>query len=140
MIQKGKAKLTIPHPFCKCGWLIKGRYCKIWGYYHKWFLKVPAIEYSAVYLKVFLNLLSNALKYSSPLRTKIHFQSQIINDETVLTVCDNGLELKRNMGQISLDLTKCSIRPKGVGLFPWKPKLREWDNKCGEYCRCWNKI
>jgi hypothetical protein len=33
MIQK--AKLTIPHPFCKCGRLIKGRYCKIWGYYHK---------------------------------------------------------------------------------------------------------
>jgi hypothetical protein len=32
------------------------------------------------------------LKYSSPLRTaKIHFQSQIINDEIVLTVCDNGL-------------------------------------------------
>jgi hypothetical protein len=32
------------------------------------------------------------LKYSSPLRTaKIHFQSNIINDKTVLTVCDNGL-------------------------------------------------
>jgi hypothetical protein len=22
--EKGKAKLTIPHPFCKCGRLIKG--------------------------------------------------------------------------------------------------------------------
>jgi signal transduction histidine kinase len=54
---------------------------------------MPAIEYSAVYLEsILLNLLSNALKYSSPLRTaKIHFQSQIINDEIVLTVCDNGL-------------------------------------------------
>jgi signal transduction histidine kinase len=52
---------------------------------------MPAIEYSAVYLEsILLNLLSNALKYSS-LSTKIHFQSQIINDEIVLTVCDNGL-------------------------------------------------
>jgi hypothetical protein len=40
----------------------------------------------------------------APLRTaKIHFQSQIINDETVLTVCDNGLgiDLKEH-GKISL--------------------------------------
>jgi signal transduction histidine kinase len=37
------------------------------------------------------NLLSNALKYSSPLRTaKIHFQSHI-NDEIALIVSDNGL-------------------------------------------------
>jgi C4-dicarboxylate-specific signal transduction histidine kinase len=54
---------------------------------------MPAIEYSAVYLEsILLNLLSNAAL--APLRTaKIHFQSQIINDEIVLTVCDNGLEL-----------------------------------------------
>jgi signal transduction histidine kinase len=60
---------------------------------------------------ILLNLLSNALKYSSPLRTaKIHFQSQIINDETVLTVCDNGLgiDLKEH-GTDIFDLTKCSI-------------------------------
>jgi two-component sensor histidine kinase len=54
--------------------------------------------------------LSNALKYSSPLRTaKIHFQSHI-NDEIALIVSDNGLELtKRNMERKSLGLTKSSI-------------------------------
>jgi K+-sensing histidine kinase KdpD len=51
---------------------------------------VPAIEYSAVYLEYLLNLLSNALKYSSLYELQ-NPQSQIINDEIVLTVCDNGL-------------------------------------------------
>jgi K+-sensing histidine kinase KdpD len=68
---------------------------------------MPAIEYSAVYLEsILLNLLSNALKYSSP--CQIHFQSQIINDETVLTVCDNGLGIDLKEHDI-FDLTKCSI-------------------------------
>jgi signal transduction histidine kinase len=56
--------------------------------------KAPSIDYSAMYLEsIIQNLLSNALKYSSPLRTKIHFQSNIINDEIALIVSDNGLEL-----------------------------------------------
>jgi signal transduction histidine kinase len=66
MIQKGK--LTIPHPFCKCGGrLIKGDIVKSGAIITSDFLKMPAIEYSAVYLEsILLNLLSNALKYSSP--------------------------------------------------------------------------
>jgi signal transduction histidine kinase len=93
------------------------------------FLKMPAIEYSAVYLEsILLNLLSNALKYSSPLRTaKIHFQSQIINDETVLTVCDNGLgiDLKEH-GKDIFGFNKVFHKhpdAKGVDLFLMKAQV-----------------
>jgi hypothetical protein len=48
---KGKAKLTIPHPFCKCGRLIKGDIVKSGAIITSDFLKMPAIEYSAVYLE-----------------------------------------------------------------------------------------
>jgi signal transduction histidine kinase len=64
---------------------------------------MPAIEYSAVYLEsILLNLLSNALKYNFYYESQNPFQSQIINDEIVLTVCDNGLgiDLKEH-GKIS---------------------------------------
>jgi signal transduction histidine kinase len=56
------------------------------------FSKAPDLEYSAVYLEsIIQNLLSNALKYSSPLRIPKFIFNPIFNDKTVLTVCDNGL-------------------------------------------------
>jgi signal transduction histidine kinase len=93
------------------------------------FSKAPGLEYSAVYLEsIIQNLLSNALKYSSPLRTaKIHFQSDIINDKTVLIVCDNGLgiDLKEH-GKEIFGFNKVFHKhpnAKGVGLFLTKAQV-----------------
>jgi signal transduction histidine kinase len=84
-----------------------------------------------VYLEsIIQNLLSNALKYSSPLRTpKIHFQS-IINDKTVLIVSDNGLgiDLKEH-GKEIFGFNKVFHKhpnAKGVGLFLTKAQVEGW--------------
>jgi signal transduction histidine kinase len=74
------------------------------------------------------NLLSNALKYSSPVRSpKIHFQTHIINDEIVLTVSDNGLgiDLKEH-GKDIFGFNKVFHKhpdAKGVGLFLTKAQV-----------------
>jgi signal transduction histidine kinase len=67
MIQKGKAKLTLHTHFVNVVDSLKGDIVKSGAIITSDFLKMPAIEYSAVYLEsILLNLLSNALKYSSP--------------------------------------------------------------------------
>jgi signal transduction histidine kinase len=93
------------------------------------FSKAPSIEYSAMYLEsIIQNLLSNALKYSSPVRSpKIHFQTHIINDEIVLTVSDNGLgiDLKEH-GKDIFGFNKVFHKhpdAKGVGLFLTKAQV-----------------
>ncbi|CAM3068370.1 sensor histidine kinase [Flavobacterium frigoris] len=93
------------------------------------FSKVAAIEYSAIYLEsIIQNLLSNALKYSSPLRTiTIHFQTHIINDGVVLTVSDNGIgiDLKEHGNDI-FGFNKIFHKhpdAKGVGLFLIKAQV-----------------
>jgi signal transduction histidine kinase len=93
------------------------------------FSKAPGLEYSAEYLEnIIQNLLSNALKYSSPLRTaEIHFQSHTSNDKTVLTVCDNGLgiDLKEH-GKEIFGFNKVFHKhpnAKGVGLFLTKAQV-----------------
>jgi light-regulated signal transduction histidine kinase (bacteriophytochrome) len=63
-----------------------------------------------VYLEsIIQNLLSNALNIVLPRTPKIHFQSNIINDKTVLTVCDNGLGIDLKTWKKSLGLTKSFI-------------------------------
>jgi signal transduction histidine kinase len=93
------------------------------------FLKAPEVKYSPAYLEsIIQNLLSNALKYSSTQRTpKIHFQSQMINNKIVLTVCDNGLgiDLKEH-GKDIFGFKKIFHKhpdAKGVGLFLVKAQV-----------------
>lgn len=93
------------------------------------FSKATSIDYSVLYLEsIFQNLLSNALKYSSPLRTpKIHFESLIINDKVVLTISDNGLgiDLKEHGTEI-FGFAKVFHKhhdAKGVGLFLIKAQI-----------------
>jgi signal transduction histidine kinase len=75
-----------------------------------------------VYLEsIIQNLLSNALKYSSPLRTPKFIFNPISLDKTVLTVCDNGLgiDLKEH-GKEIFGFNKVFHKhpnAKGVGLF-----------------------
>jgi len=56
-------------------------------------LKVPEIKFSKKNMRSILyNLVSNAVKYSSPDRLPvIHITTEQLNDEVILTVSDNGL-------------------------------------------------
>lgn len=59
----------------------------------KWFAKCPTVKYPESQLKsIFLNLITNAIKYSSPNRLlEIEIESYKENDHTVLEVRDNGI-------------------------------------------------
>lgn len=93
------------------------------------FSKAPEIEYSPVYLKsIMQNLLSNALKYSSPERTPIiRFTTSIVNDSIQLEVRDNGLGIDLiKYGSQLFGLNKIfhsHPESKGVGLFITKAQI-----------------
>lgn len=93
------------------------------------FSKAPEIEYSPVYLEsIIQNLLSNALKYSSPERTPvIRFVTSIVNDSIQLEVSDNGLGIDLiKYGSQVFGLNKVfHFHPeaKGVGLFITKAQI-----------------
>lgn len=99
------------------------------------FSRVPEIKYSSTYLEgIMQNLLSNALKYYSTERTPvIHFETNDINNKTVLTVSDNGLgiDLSKNKTQI-FGLHKTFHKhpeAKGIGLFLTKAQVEAMGGK-----------
>lgn len=99
------------------------------------FSRVPEIKYSSTYLEsIMQNLLSNALKYYSTERTPvIHFETNDINNKTVLTVSDNGLgiDLIKNKAQI-FGLHKTFHQhpeAKGIGLFLTKAQVEAMGGK-----------
>lgn len=87
------------------------------------FMQAPDIQYSSVYLEsIMQNLLSNALKYRSPERIpRIHFESMLVNGQTVLKVSDNGrgIDMEVNGDQVFGFLQTFHSNPdaKGLGLF-----------------------
>ena len=93
------------------------------------FSKVPIVEYHKTYLEsIFLNLLTNAIKYKSPDRkSKVHIETKIVNKKTVLTIKDNGLgiDLEKH-GHKLFGLNKTFHRhpeAKGVGLYLTKIQI-----------------
>lgn len=93
------------------------------------FNRQPTINYPRIYLEsIFLNLLSNALKYRSADRPlNVHFETLEINKNLVLTVEDNGqgIDLVRNKEKIfgfykAFHQGKDS---KGMGLFLTKTQI-----------------
>ena len=93
------------------------------------FHKCPTVEYPKTYLEsIFHNLLSNALKYRSPLRhPEIHVTTDLIDGEVHLKVSDNGLgiNLSRYGGQV-FGLRKTfhsNENSKGIGLFMTKTQI-----------------
>ncbi|WP_347375027.1 PAS domain S-box protein [Aequorivita sp. Q41] len=87
------------------------------------FSKTPTIKYHKTYMEsIFLNLITNAIKYSSPDRKPdIFIQTDYINGKINLTFRDNGLgiDLKRH-GHKLFGLNKTFHRhpeAKGVGLY-----------------------
>jgi PAS domain S-box-containing protein len=93
------------------------------------FSKMPEIEYHKTYLEsIFLNLVTNAIKYRSPDRNpEIHIETEIVNDKIKLTIRDNGLgiDLVRH-GHKLFGLNKTFHRhpdAKGVGLYLTKIQI-----------------
>lgn len=93
------------------------------------FSKTPFIQYNRYYLEsIFLNLISNAIKYRSPDRNpEIHIHTEIDKGNIVLNFRDNGLgiDLKKH-GERLFGLRKTFHRNKearGVGLFITKTQV-----------------
>ncbi|MFT7155358.1 MAG: signal transduction histidine kinase [Parvicella sp.] len=93
------------------------------------FSEIAQIEYPKVYLEsIIFNLLSNAIKYRSDIRIpKIHFSTEISNNEIKLIAKDNGLgiDLKRH-GHKIFGLNNTFHRhpdSKGIGLFMTKTQI-----------------
>ncbi|RTE53351.1 PAS domain S-box protein [Arenibacter aquaticus] len=95
------------------------------------FSKCPKIKYKRIYLEsIFLNLIGNAIKYRSHLRTpEICIESALTDEgKAVLTFKDNGLgiDLERH-GHKLFGLNKVFHRhpdAKGVGLFLTKTQIK----------------
>lgn len=90
---------------------------------------IPSVFYSQLYLEsIFLNLLSNALKYKSPDRDPvIKIKTLLVKDRVTLTIEDNGLgiDLERH-GHKLFGLNKVFHRhpqAKGIGLFMTKIQI-----------------
>ncbi len=93
------------------------------------FSKLPQISYDKIYLEsIFLNLVGNAIKYSSKDRIpEVRIESDNYGGKIKLTITDNGLgiNLKRHGDKI-FGLNKVFHRhpdAKGVGLYMTKTQL-----------------
>ncbi len=93
------------------------------------FVHSPAIEYNRAYLEsIFLNLISNAIKYRSPDRTlHVHAETTMKGTQTVLLITDNGqgIDLAK-FGHKLFGLHKTFHHHKdarGVGLFLVKTQV-----------------
>lgn len=93
------------------------------------FSKAPAVHYNDIYLNsIFLNLISNAIKYRSEDRTpEIYLESKIENGKTIFMVTDNGLGINMEKhGHKLFGLNKVfhhHPEAKGVGLYMTKIQI-----------------
>jgi len=93
------------------------------------FTRAATLVYSPIYLEsILLNLLSNALKYSSPKRKPIiHFETQIKENTAVLLVSDNGMGIDLNRYGHQIFKLRKTFHPhpesRGVGLFMIKNQI-----------------
>ena len=93
------------------------------------FSKVPTVVYNDIYLdSIFLNLISNAIKYKSEDRIpEIYLESKIENSKTILSINDNGLGINMDKhGHKLFGLNKVfhsHPEAKGVGLYMTKVQI-----------------
>jgi signal transduction histidine kinase len=93
------------------------------------FSKAEKIVFRKTYLEsIMLNLLSNAIKYRSPNRTPvIHFQTEYIKNQVLLTIRDNGLGIDLEKHGNKLFGLNETFHPhpeaKGVGLYITKTQV-----------------
>jgi len=93
------------------------------------FSKAPIIEYHKTYLEsIFLNLVTNAIKYGSPDRNPvIHIETELVDENIKLSIRDNGLGIDLiKHGHKLFGLNKTFHRhpdAKGVGLYLTKIQI-----------------
>lgn len=93
------------------------------------FSDVPTIHYANIYLEsIFLNLLSNALKYRSvAVAPMIHFKTSIENESVILKVSDNGVGINlEKYGHQVFKMKKTFHKhpdSRGIGLFMIKNQI-----------------
>jgi PAS domain S-box-containing protein len=93
------------------------------------FANASEIEYTPVYLEsIMQNLLSNALKYRSPLRKPtIHFETTKKGEQTMLRVSDNGIGIDlQKSGHLLFGYQQTfhsNPDAKGIGLFIIKAQV-----------------
>jgi light-regulated signal transduction histidine kinase (bacteriophytochrome) len=99
------------------------------------FTAAPAILYSQKYINSILyNLISNAFKYRSlNKKPKIKIKTEIINDNVILSICDNGLGLDTKLHQHNLFKMRQVFHDhpdaRGFGLFMTKNHVEAMDGK-----------
>ncbi|MBC7847894.1 MAG: HAMP domain-containing histidine kinase [Flavobacterium sp.] len=127
--KKDREKVDFETIFSKMTETFQGQILKSKAIVTADFSRVPQMKYSSTYLEsIMQNLLSNALKYSSPKRNPvIHFETNIFNNNFVMTVSDNGLgiDLSKNKSHI-FGLHKTFHKhpeAKGIGLFLTKAQV-----------------
>ncbi|WP_036152041.1 sensor histidine kinase [Maribacter forsetii] len=93
------------------------------------FTKAKNVKYNPIYLEsIFLNLVSNSLKYKSPDRVpKIFISSEIVNGKVLLKFKDNGLGIDMKIhGNKIFGLNKVFHKhpeARGLGLFLTKAQI-----------------
>ncbi|WP_437371467.1 sensor histidine kinase [Maribacter litoralis] len=93
------------------------------------FSQVKNVNYNPIYLEsIFLNLISNAIKYRSPDRVpKIFISSKQENEKTLLEFKDNGVGIDlKSHGHKLFGLNKVFHKhpeAKGIGLFITKAQI-----------------
>lgn len=124
-----KSRLSFDAVFSKITESFEYEIKQVKAYVSADFSKAPDLEYTNVYLEsIMQNLLSNALKYRSPERyPKIHFETMLVNGQTILKVSDNGIgiNLKENGHQLFGFHQTFHSNPdaKGIGLFLTKSQV-----------------
>jgi len=99
------------------------------------FSEAPTITYPKLYIEsIVLNLLSNSLRYSAPGRiARIHFCTEVHNNEILLIAKDNGLGIDlKKYGHKLFGLNNTFHRhpdSKGVGLFMTKTQIESVGGK-----------
>ncbi len=96
--------------------------------------KVDKIKYSRKNLRsIIYNLLSNALKYSSPeRRPEIHLSSQPADDFLLLTISDNGLGINQESQHKIFNMFERAhqhVEGSGVGLYIIKRIIENFGGK-----------
>ncbi|HDZ06981.1 hypothetical protein LCGC14_0051730 [marine sediment metagenome] len=93
------------------------------------FSKAENVMYNPIYLEsIFLNLVSNSIKYRSPdRRAKICITSKVVNQKTIIEFKDNGIGIDmKSHGDKLFGLNKVFHKhpeAKGVGLFLTKAQI-----------------
>ena len=89
----------------------------------KWFSNCPEVKYASIHLKsIFLNLVTNAIKYSSPDRLlEIEIKTFFSEGHTVLEVKDNGIGFDSKVSGLEVlepfRQLNPSIEGSGLGLY-----------------------